>query len=84
MKPIILYSAIQATQILGIAKRSVLERAVKCGYEPSCGIAFFFDKKQILQMAPERLGKTESLKRGRPKLGRTRAEVKAWFEEHEE
>jgi hypothetical protein len=71
-----------AAQILGIAKRSVLERAVKCGYEPSCGIAFFFDRKQILQMAPVKSEGT--LKRGRPKLGRTRAEVKAWFEEHEE
>lgn len=80
MKPVILYKPEMAARILGIKKRSVLERAERCSIAKVGGLFYMFTRADILKMARCVIGE----KRGRPAPGRkTVEEVKAWFEENE-
>lgn len=80
MKPVILYKPERAAQILGIKKRSVLERAERCSIPKVGGLFYMFTRADILKMARCVIGE----KRGRPAPSRrTVEEVRAWFEENE-
>lgn len=80
MKPIVLYKPTEAARILGIAKRSVLERAERCTIAKVGGLFYMFTRADILKMARCVIGE----KRGRPAPARrTVEEVKAWLEENE-